>query len=290
MKSHEIPVTFECQGDPLVGVIHLPEQPSSRGLLVVVAGGPQYRAGCCRQLVYLGRRLAAVGIPVMRFDYRGMGDSAGAFQGFDHTEDDLRVALQAFRQHAPRVNEFVLWGGCDAASASMINAWRLPEVTGLILGNPFVHSEETGDRVVVKHYYWQRIREKSFWLKVLRFQFNPLPALSVVGRLLRPHRQKSLGGRQSDRFETLPFQHQMREGIKRFRGHVLLLMSGKSLVSKEFDELLKSESAWREAMTRPTSVMRHDLPDADQAFSSVEARDKIISIAEQWFMTGPLAR
>jgi len=284
VKTHELPITFKCQGDALLGIIHLPDQPSHRGVLSIVAGGPQYRAGCGRQLVYLGRKLAAEGIPVMRFDYRGMGDSTGLFRGFNDIEDDLRAALRAFREHAPMVTEFVLWGGCDAASASMMNAWRFPEVKGLILGNPWVHSEETSDRVTVKHYYWQRLRERSFWIKVLRFQFNPLPALSMIGRVLRPHRSIA---HPSNSFESLSFQDKMREGIQCFHGHILLLMSGKSLVSKEFDELVQTEPAWCNAMKSPASVTRHDLPEADQTFSTMEARNKMIFLAEKWLKTWP---
>jgi exosortase A-associated hydrolase 1 len=287
VNSHETPVVIACQGDPLIGVIHLPEQPLQRGLLMIVAGGPQYRGGCCRQLVYASRRLAAAGIPVLRFDYRGMGDSAGPFRGFNHVENDLQAALRVFREYAPQVQEFILWGGCDAASASMINGWRLPGVAGLILGNPFVHSEETGDRVTVKHHYWRRIREKSFWMKVLRGQFNPFPALLTVIRVMLPQRFKSPTTGPSNSFETLPFQHKMREGIQHFPGHVLLLMSGKSLVSKEFDELLNTDDAWRTAMAGPASVTRHDLPDADQAFSTIDARNEMIAIAEQWLRAWP---
>jgi len=52
------------------------------GVLIVV-GGPQYRVGSHRQFLLLSRRLAAEGHPVMRFDYRGMGDASGAMRGFE---------------------------------------------------------------------------------------------------------------------------------------------------------------------------------------------------------------
>lgn len=52
------------------------------GLLMVV-GGPQYRVGSHRQFVLLARDLAAAGIPVFPFDYRGMGDSTGQARDFE---------------------------------------------------------------------------------------------------------------------------------------------------------------------------------------------------------------
>ncbi|KAB8057318.1 hydrolase 1, exosortase A system-associated, partial [Janthinobacterium violaceinigrum] len=58
----------------LVGILSLPAAPGPRGVLIVT-GGPQYRVGSHRQFVLLARALAAQGVPVLRFDLRGMGDS-----------------------------------------------------------------------------------------------------------------------------------------------------------------------------------------------------------------------
>lgn len=292
MSVSEIPVTFDCAGETLVGIVHVPAQPSTRGVLAMAAGGPQYRAGCCRQLLYLGRRLAAEGTPVMRFDYRGLGDGSGPFAGFTTTEADIRAAIETFRKTVPGLSEVVLWGGCDAASASMMHGWRLPGVTGLALGNPFSHSEETGERAMVKHYYWQRLREPAFWKKLLSLRFNPLPALAtvarVIGRKLLPA-AKTAGG-TSEGLDSQPFQVRMRVGTERFAGHVLLLMSGRSLVSKEFDELVASDPAWPRALASCASLTRHDLPEADQAFSTIAARDEVIELAARWLAALPPAR
>ena len=73
----EKPFIFNCNNEKLVGIIHYPEKKPyfQKGLLIVV-GGPQYRVGSHRQFVLLARNLSIAGIPVMRFDYRGMGDSS----------------------------------------------------------------------------------------------------------------------------------------------------------------------------------------------------------------------
>lgn len=287
MSQHESPVIFECAGESLIGIVHMPDSPTGVGVLAMAAGGPQYRAGCCRQLLYLGRRLASQGVAVMRFDYRGLGDASGAFTGFESTGPDIRAAIDAFKSSVPGLEHVVLWGGCDAASASMIHGHTFPEVSGMILGNPFAHSEETGERAMVKHYYRQRLMDPGFWKKLLRLQFNPLPALKTVGRVVKRKlvgsgartEQATNGGEAS---QSLPFQERMRIGVAGFDGHVLLLMSGRSLVSKEFDELTRSDKRWAEAFERCGSVTRCDLPEADQAFSTIAARDEIIQIAGSW--------
>lgn len=291
MSPTEIPVTFDCAGETLLGIVHVPAAPATRGVLAMAAGGPQYRAGCCRQLLYVGRRLAAAGTPVMRFDYRGLGDGSGPFVGFTETEADIRAAIAKFRETVPELREVVLWGGCDAATASMIHGWKLPEVTGLVLGNPYAHSEEAGERAMVKHYFVQRLREPAFWKKVFSLRFNPLPALATVGRVAM-RRLSPAPAVQADSGDTLdrqPFQVRMRVGMERFSGHLLLLMSGRSLESREFDEVVASDPRWKQALDSCASLTRHDLPEADQAFSTIAARDEVIELAARWLASLPPA-
>lgn len=284
MSTREIPVVFDCEGCELVGMVHLPPQPATRGMLSIVAGGPQYRGGVGRLQVQMARELAAGGVPVMRFDYRGLGDGEGRFRGFQDVEADLRAAIACFMAQAPGLREVVLWGGCDAAAAIMINAWKFPEVAGIVTGNPWVHSEETGDAVVVKHHYRQRMRDKDFWLKVLRLQYNPLPALGTLARSalrrLRPRRAERSDDRADD--VSAPFVPRMRRGLARFQGDMLLLMSGRSLVSKEFDELVASDPAWQAALQAKRSLARHDMPESDQTYSSMASRREVIDVTLRW--------
>ena len=294
MSPREIPSVFDCAGDALVSVTHVPDSVKARGVLAVVAGGPQYRGGVGRLQVKLARELAAAGIPVMRFDYRGLGDSEGTFRGFADVETDLRAALNHFSQLVPGLQEVVLWGGCDAASAILINAWKFPEVTGIMVGNPWMDNEDAGNAVTVKHHYSRRIREKAFWLKVLRLEFNPLPALATVARMvfarlkkkLAPSRpQPATAATQDD--PSAPAVARMRAGLARFKGDMLLLMSGQSMVSAEFDEVVATDAGWQQAMTAPRSMTRHDLPNADQTYSTLAARNQVIALARAWLLKTP---
>lgn len=279
MMVEEIPLVFECQGASLIGIVHRPNAPTARGILSVVAGGPQYRGGCCRQLIYMARSLAESGIPVMRFDYRGMGDSSGPFRGFQHVEEDLGAALQAFAQAVPGLKEVILWGGCDAASAILIHAHRYPIVTGMVLGNPFAHSEETR-AAVERNYYLNRLRDKVFWKKVFSLRFNPLPAIRSVTRAFGGQR-KPVAGENKTANTNVPFTARMLDGLKRFQGHILLMMSGQSLTALEFDELTEGSAEWRKAL-KSAHIERVDIEDADQVFSTVEARGKTLVAARAW--------
>lgn len=289
MNAQEIPMVFRCEGSDLIGVVHVPEQVRSRGVLFVVAGGSQYRGGMCRMQLQMARDWAARGVPVMRFDHRGLGDSAGEFKGYSDIEADLRAALKTFRQHVPGMTEVVMWGGCDAASATLINAWKFPEVTGIVLGNPWVHNEKTADKVAIMH-FGQRIRDKDFWLKVIRLQYNPLPAMMTLLRsALNPLTKRLAGGSATVTadYKDDPSVHhlvRMRNGLQRFKGDMLMLMSGRSLVSQEFDILVADDASWQQALRAPRLLTRHDLEDADQAFSTIATRIEVSDATVRWVL------
>ena len=282
MQAEETPIVFSCKQNTLFGVIHHPSKSKKRGILSVVAGGPQYRGGCCRQLLNMARHLASNGTPVMRFDYRGIGDSDGDYQGFENMQDDLNIAIEEFFRHSPGLEEVILWGGCDAAAASMLHGPYNPKVSGMILGNPWVHSEETEAKVVLKHYYWQRVREKSFWLKLLKLRMNPLEKIRSFFQTVQTARASEKPIQKQDQ-ANLPFPQRMLIGLQKFEGRVLLFMSGQSLVSKEFDELIASSKEWQEAINN-TPLTRIDLPEADQAFSSMDQQKQVIQYANDWML------
>lgn len=282
MIAEEIPLAFDCEDNTLIGIVHRPESPSTRGVISLVAGGPQYRGGCCRQLVYMARDFASHGIPVMRFDHRGLGDGDGLFLDFEHVEKDLAAAIAAFKRAVPELREVVLWGGCNAASGIMINAYRYPEVTGMIISNPFASSEAT-QAVVVRKHYMRRLRDPAFWAKVFKLRFNPLPyAKSGIRSMLTclsPKKNTS----QASEDQPRPFTERMLSGFKQFRGHVLLIMSGQSLTSEEFDVLVANSPAWQQAY-KAASITRVDIARADQAFSTIEARIDLIEAARTWLL------
>ncbi|HEY0584958.1 MAG TPA: hydrolase 1, exosortase A system-associated, partial [Pseudoduganella sp.] len=165
----ECALAFDCEGETLVGILSPAATAARRGVLVIV-GGPQYRAGSHRQFALLARQLAAQGIPALRFDYRGLGDSSGAARTFEHVAADIRSAIDAFQAAVPGLQEVVLWGLCDAAAAALFYGRRDPRVTGLVLLNPWARSAAGLARSTLKHYYWARLRDPALWRKLARGQ------------------------------------------------------------------------------------------------------------------------
>lgn len=282
MSAEEIPILFDCEGARLLGIIHSPGRPARQGVLIVV-GGPQYRVGSHRQFVLLARALAEAGIPAMRFDYRGMGDSDGPYRGFEAIGADIAAAIDAFQAHAPGLEEVVLWGLCDAASAIMFYAHRDARVAGLVLLNPWVRTEAGEAKTYLKHYYRARLTDPEFWRKALSGKVSIRDAagslLSFARRALR--RSGGAGGADEDGRRTAPLPDRMAEGFARYEGPVLLVMSGNDLTAREFEEAAKASARWRALLARP-GVARFDLPEADHTFSRKEWREELMRRTVEW--------
>lgn len=271
MNTAESAITFNCEGDTLVGVLSLPEVPPSLGVIVIV-GGPQYRAGSHRQFVLLARRVAAEGYAVLRFDCRGMGDSTGEQRNFEDISPDIGAAMQALLQAAPGVRQVVLWGLCDGASAALLylgDSAQDPRVTGLCLLNPWVRSEATLARTHVKHYYTQRLREPEFWAKLLRGGV----AWQALGGLARNLRLAAGSARPTpaNNDANLPYTERMALQWQRFNGHILLLLSGNDFTAQEFMEAWRTDPAWQTA-AKHSQLQRVELAGADHTLSATDSR------------------
>ena len=268
----------------LIGVVSIPEVPGPRGIVIVV-GGPQYRIGSHRQFVLLARRLAAEGYPVLRFDYRGMGDSGGEAQSFDDTGDDIDAAVGALAAACPGLREVALWGLCDAASAAaMYLARRDDRVRGVALLNPWVRSDESYARTQLKHYYLARIFSREFWSTLFRGRLDfRRSASDLIDVFLR-----SIWGNMDNAAApggTGPalrsFQSRMARGLRNFERPALLILSGNDLTAREFTDFASTDPEWR-WLGECQTLCRRELPGADHTFSKAEWRRQVEELTLTW--------
>lgn len=268
-------LVFGCEGESLVGVLALPEKPASRGVLIVV-GGPQYRAGSHRQFTLLARQLAEQGIASLRFDYRGMGDSTGVARTFERSGEDLRAAIDELQRGVPGIREVVIWGLCDAASAALFYAHADARVRGLVLLNPWVRTEHGLARAELRHYYTARLFQRSFWHKLGRGEVPVGQALSsLAGRIAKALRPEPVAAK--------PLPERMEDGLRRFAGPVLLILSGDDLTAQEFRDLVARSPGWQ-ALLRDRRVTRRELGEANHTFSRREWRDQVTRWTADWLV------
>lgn len=272
-------LTFDCDGDTLAGVLHEPEREARDVGVLIIVGGPQYRVGSHRQFVLMGRDLCAAGYPVLRFDYRGMGDSSGGARSFESVDHDICKAIDTLFREQPHLRSAVIFGLCDAASAALMYGVRHDvRVLGMILANPWVRTETGQAKAYVRHYYGRRLLQRAFWAKVLTGEFdvaNSLRSLrSLVSRAIGVNWDMTVSGSQH-------FTQRMLAGMQQFRGRVLLLLSGRDLTAREFDDFSRRSPEWAREL-RSGRVTRRELLDTDHTFSSAKSLRETSGIAVGW--------
>ena len=263
MTFTEEAFVIDCDDDSMVAVLTRPKHVAGSSGVLVVVGGPQYRVGSHRQFVVLSRRLAQSGIPCLRVDYRGMGDSTGDARDFTVVDDDIRAAVDALLDRERSLSDVVLWGLCDGATASAFYAAQDDRVRGLVLLNPWVHTEQAEAKVYLRHYYLSRLTSTAFWRKFVAGELNPVSALrgafSMIGRARsdgKPQGADTLA-------EFLPLPERLYRSLSARPIRTLILLSGKDFVAREFENLI-SEKRWARLVA--TARVEH-LPDADHTFS-----------------------
>jgi uncharacterized protein len=277
-------ITFRCREATLIGIIHQSDAAAERGVLVIV-GGPQYRAGSHRQFVLLARALAAQGFPAMRFDHRGIGDSDEPFVGFEALDDDIAAAIDTFMAKCVGLREVVLWGLCDAASAILLYAHRDPRVVGVVILNPWVRTPESEARTYLRHYYLRRLTKRDFWKNLFSGRFRPYKSfvslLSFVAKRLHIPAASLSRTAASVRNKARPLPDRMADGLARFEGPALLIISGQDLTAREFEDSARCSELWKRSLSEQR-VSRRDIDAADHTFSRRMWHDKVVEWTSEW--------
>jgi pimeloyl-ACP methyl ester carboxylesterase len=160
-------VTFG-PGGILVGVITEPDEIAGEAVVVMSNVGLNHRVGPYRIWVELARRLAARGIPSLRFDVSGLGDSeprAALLSDIDRSVLDLTDALDFLSQ--TNVPRFILVGLCSGTDNTHIVATRDERVTGAVFLDGYTYLT-TGHWLRKRVLRWVSI---PHWKRGLRRRF-----------------------------------------------------------------------------------------------------------------------
>jgi exosortase A-associated hydrolase 2 len=138
----ESPLFFKSNGANLLGVLHEPDSESGktpRNAIVMCSPFAEESQICRRVFVNFARSAAGLGIPVLRFDYFGSGDSDGEFSdaSVEKWVGDIRVATTFVRSRLGTEKVWLVglrFGGSLALLASENN----PAVSSLILWDPVI--------------------------------------------------------------------------------------------------------------------------------------------------------
>lgn len=161
--------TFDCAGETLFGTL---DTAVGKTGVLIVSGGNEIRIGAHRGMARLAQRLAAHGVPVFRFDRRGIGDSTGDNGGFRTSGPDIASAAAAFRALSG-IERLVAFGNCDAATALALFGAEAGIET-LILANPWLIEQDDAlpPAAAIRARYAAKLRNPREWLRLLQGQVN----------------------------------------------------------------------------------------------------------------------
>ena len=243
-------VEFACEGATLWGMLDSAPVIGSTGLLIV-SGGREIRAGAHGGMAHLARWLAdTCGVPVFRYDRRGVGDSEGPLAPWQDQHEDIAAALTAFRAQMPALRRVVALGLCDSAGALMLHAATL-DVDGLVLINPWTFAGEDAQGhspAALRRRYLARLGSPAALWRLVTGRVN---LLRLLGGL------KTAAGHAAP--DTGPMAT-LREGLAAFDGTVAFLISAEDRTGARFAELWGNDP--RVALHPGRSHALTDDPDA----------------------------
>lgn len=192
-------LSFDCEGSTLFAT--LDDAGGSCGVLVV-SGGNEIRCGAHGGMAKLGADLAAEGVPVFRFDRRGIGDSEGENGGFESSAPDIEAAITAFRAACPHVHHIVAFGNCDAATALLLH--QSNDLAALVLSNIWVIEpiDDLPPAAAIKSHYIQRLKDPKAWASLLSGAVDYRKILAGVRRVLAPPPSSALSLRVAAALEA----------------------------------------------------------------------------------------
>lgn len=275
----EEPVQFTCNLKRLYGILHVPvAMVDPATVVIIVTGGPQVRTGAHRLYVQLSRFLCEHNWPSLRFDYEGLGDSEGDFAGFQYAEPSIAAAMNFLQNKFKSKLNFIIWSLCDGATATALLAAMYPKyISGLILCNPLVITEQGLARSTILHYYSKRLFNKEFLQKLVRFELDLKSTVkSLCGYFKNAQFFKNIKSDCPDLVEKkLP--NMVIDSLSIFEKPIRIILSTDDIVANNFqDELNKNKAIHNEY--KINKIINHIIKGADHTFVDPEAKEKMFAI------------
>jgi uncharacterized protein len=299
------PVVFvNRRGLRLFGILHLPSAESTAGVgVILLSPGVKMRVG--PQGLY--RRMAdlflSLGLPVLRFDYHGIGDSEGDLPEeflkdvYNHVEigrfvDDTLDAMN-FLQERTGTRRFVLSGLCGGAMTGLLAASRDDRVAGLVgLGiTPLVSSRAADPSVYfsaghlehLRKGYFKKLLSPSAWVRFLSLKSDH----KVIWRsLMAPLKRVSAPGQAAEGAPAAPdntnplFPPAFFTMLSANRP-MLLVFGGSDRLRWEFEEKFVARHKDRLAPLSAGYDLRV-IDHANHVLTFTEWQRELLQLAEAW--------
>jgi dienelactone hydrolase len=219
----EEPITIASDGLGLKGVLTLPARAARwPRAAVLVHGWSGTRHGPHDLLVATSRALADAGVPAVRFDLRGRGESEGTAAGtsLDGMIADAVAAAEAVRSRTG-AERIAVVGLCSGGNVAIGAATSSPEIDELVLWStlPFAPSKRAADGVRrTGHFagsYLAKLASPRTWWRLAKGAVN----VKAVWRVLFGHFAEDMSLKDSSRDIMAAFAG--------YRGRALFVYGGR---------------------------------------------------------------
>lgn len=272
-------VQFTCLEKRLYGILHLPDAVSPpASVVLVLTGGPQVRIGAHRLYVGLSRYLADHGVPTLRFDYEGLGDSDGKFVGYQHAGGSITSAISFLRQRFGQELKVFIWSLCDGSTAAMLYAAQEQDVVqGLVLCNPYLMSEDELARATVKYYYYKRIFNRLFWKKLFSFKVNLIYSFKSLSTSLCTAR---IFCRNKETDDVSPsISRIFCRALAEYPHPVRIILSSDDIVASAFIDLVGKYYVAADESDAELKVVPQIIKGANHTFTEPESKRELFKIS-----------
>ena len=271
----ETPVSFDSDGARLFGVFHTFEGVKQRRGVIFLGGWAGYRIGPHRMFLECARAVSEAGLDVLRFDYRGRGDSEGdgATASIETMVSDARAAIRFLQ--ARDVAEVALIGMCSGAKVAMGTAADEPSVRGLVLWSADLPASMTGrseaarKRWFALRTYLRKLLRPATWRKILSRQVNTGMVAKAVS-----------GGTGPSAAEARRDADMLRR-FRAYRGRMLFVYGGNDPQAVPGRE---KYSAYCRECGIPSEFRL--IADANHNFYSLSWKRELVEITRQWLAGG----
>ncbi len=151
---------FENKGQKIVGILHLPD--SKNPPAVIMSHGWTGNKNEHGLFINAAKEFCKNGFAVLRFDFRGSGESEGKFEDVNFTGEasDLKAAVEFMKNKNIDKNKIGLLGLSMGGAVSVL-AYNT-EIKTIVLWSPAIHTKEIFMKIIGEETV-KKIEEKGYY-------------------------------------------------------------------------------------------------------------------------------
>ena len=163
-------VSFESEGQKIAGVLHLPD---AKNPPCVIASHGLLSSKESEKYVALGEQMSTEGIAMLRFDFRGIGESEGKLEddSVSRRVVDLGFAIGFVRSYPEMGNRIGLIGSSLGGYVSLIGASMEKEIRAVVIWATPFHLDDLESKRQGEDY---PLPGKAFFKDLPRHRLLPL--------------------------------------------------------------------------------------------------------------------